>query len=167
MKPQIFFKESTNLMGLSFFGDPFSSSAEWTEENEVGRLWNRFMGYINNTEELKYLLQKEKWYEVWIEHPESKEKGFFEIFVGVEISSSDQVPLLFLIKNLPATEYAVFTVRGNKIMTDWPNKQYDEWLKNSVYVAGEDFMIEIYDSRFKGMDKLEDSELDYYFPVKK
>jgi hypothetical protein len=33
----------TILAGLSFFGDPFAQSAGWTEENEIGRLWTRFM----------------------------------------------------------------------------------------------------------------------------
>ena len=155
-------------MGLSFFGDPFSSSAEWTEENEVGRLWNRFMGYINNTEELKYLLQKEKWYEVWIEHPESKEKGFFEIFVGTNIDSLDNVPYDLQIKVLPATEYAVFTVKGEQIKTDWAYQQYKKGLDTGKYRKSSfDFCIELYDERFKGVDKISESELDYYFPINK
>ena len=30
------------LVGVGFYGDPFSDSAGWTEENEIGRLWHRF-----------------------------------------------------------------------------------------------------------------------------
>ena len=36
------------LVGLSFFGDPFKSSAGWTEENEIGRLWVRFMAFLED-----------------------------------------------------------------------------------------------------------------------
>ena len=46
MEPQIVEKPQMMLLGLSFFGDPFSLSAGWTEENEIGRLWKRFMAYL-------------------------------------------------------------------------------------------------------------------------
>ena len=45
------------LIGCSFYGDPFTGSAGWTEENEIGRLWNRFMNYVQNKDSVKYLLQ--------------------------------------------------------------------------------------------------------------
>jgi hypothetical protein len=34
------------LVGMSFYGDPFAESGGWTEENEIGRLWERFMAYL-------------------------------------------------------------------------------------------------------------------------
>jgi hypothetical protein len=34
------------LAGMSFFGDPFTSHAGWTEENEIGRLWQRFQAHV-------------------------------------------------------------------------------------------------------------------------
>ena len=33
-----FEKDQIILLGFSFFGDPFSISGEWTEDNEIGRL---------------------------------------------------------------------------------------------------------------------------------
>ena len=42
MEPRIVESERIILVGFSFFGDPFALSAGWTEENEIGRLWQRF-----------------------------------------------------------------------------------------------------------------------------
>ena len=47
MEPTIIERDKIILVGFSFFGDPFQAG-EWTEENEIGRLWNRFMAYLNN-----------------------------------------------------------------------------------------------------------------------
>ena len=34
------------LVGLSFYGDPFDTSGVWTEENHIGRTWQRLMSYL-------------------------------------------------------------------------------------------------------------------------
>ena len=36
MEVRVVEKDQMLLVGLSFFGDPFKSSAGWTEENEIG-----------------------------------------------------------------------------------------------------------------------------------
>ncbi|GEM_PF-3859724 len=41
MEPTIRELDQIILVGFSFFGDPFAESSGWTEENEIGRLWNR------------------------------------------------------------------------------------------------------------------------------
>ena len=43
MEPKIVERERITLVGLSFFGDPFREKGGWTEQNEIGRLWSRFM----------------------------------------------------------------------------------------------------------------------------
>ena len=43
MEPTMIEKRQMMLLGFSFFGDPFKISGGWTEENEIGRLWKRFM----------------------------------------------------------------------------------------------------------------------------
>ena len=45
MEPRLVEADRITLVGFSFFGDPFRMSAGWTEENEIGRLWKRFMAY--------------------------------------------------------------------------------------------------------------------------
>ncbi len=46
MEPKITDRERISLAGLSFFGDPFKEKGGWTGENEIGRLWKRFMAYL-------------------------------------------------------------------------------------------------------------------------
>ena len=46
MEPKIVDSDRMLLLGLDFFGDPFQSSSGWTEENEIGRLWQRFMAFL-------------------------------------------------------------------------------------------------------------------------
>jgi hypothetical protein len=46
MEPRIIEKDQIILVGFSFFGDPFATSAGWTEENEIGRVWQRLMAYL-------------------------------------------------------------------------------------------------------------------------
>jgi hypothetical protein len=36
------------LAGFSFHGAPFAQSGGWTEENEIGRLGNRFAAYFTS-----------------------------------------------------------------------------------------------------------------------
>jgi len=47
MEPTMIEKRQMILLGFSFFGDPFKISGGWTEENEIGRLWKRFMAYLS------------------------------------------------------------------------------------------------------------------------
>jgi hypothetical protein len=46
MEPRIVETGQMTLLGFSFFGDPFRFHGGWEEENEIGRLWSRFMAYL-------------------------------------------------------------------------------------------------------------------------
>ena len=98
MEVRIVEKEQMLLVGLSFFGDPFKSSAGWTEENEIGRLWVRFMTYLENQgARIQHIMDPEVSYEVHIEHPETQAKGEYEVFVGLEVEQlQDEIPNLEL-----------------------------------------------------------------------
>lgn len=154
------------LVGVSFFGDPFSMSAEWTEENEIGRLWNRFFAYLRkNPNRIKHVANHKIAYEVHIEHEETALKGYYEVFVGVEVAQLEDVPVELLVKVLPATTYAVFTLSGQQIISDWPREIYHHWLPNSDYRNAYPYSFQFYDERFHGLDKLDESALDVYVPV--
>ena len=47
MQPKIIRADQIMLVGMSFYGDPFETSAGWMEENQIGRLWQRFMAYLS------------------------------------------------------------------------------------------------------------------------
>ena len=159
-------KEQILLAGMSFFGDPFAMSSEWTEENEIGRLWARFMAYLSKHNNcIPSRKARDVCYEVHIQHEETKVKGHYEIFIGVEIDEVDAAPVELQVKVLPATAYAVFTLRGQAIVSDWWREIYQEWLPQSGYQCVQPYSFQYYDRRFKGMDKLDESTLDVYIPV--
>ncbi len=166
MKATIIEKTQMTLVGFNFFGDPFQLSQEWTEENEIGRLWKRFIGFFEkNRLKIKHPTNNQICYEIHFENEESKLKGYFDIFVGLEVEKLDEVPLELLIKILPTTKYAVFTLEGDQIMSDWPKMIYQEWLPDSGYQIAYPYNIQVYDQRFKGLDNLAVSAIDVYVPV--
>lgn len=105
-------------------------------------------------------------YEVHVYNEETMTTGVFEVFVGVELADVAQTPLDTVIKVLPATQYAVFTLHGQAIVGDWSKEIYQGWLPNSEYKLAHDFHIQYHDGSFKGFDRLDESSLDVYVPVK-
>ncbi|MBN1991693.1 MAG: GyrI-like domain-containing protein [Anaerolineae bacterium] len=166
MEPTIVEKGQIILLGFSFYGDPFTSPG-WTEGNEISRLWHRFEDFLNrNRDRLKNVKHAGVGYEVWGMTGESETQGQFDIFAGIELANLEDVPVEALIKILPPTAYAVFTLKGSLINSDWSRLIYQEWLPNSGYEEAYRFNFQRYDQRFKGVDKLTESELDVYVPIR-
>ena len=167
MEPTIIEKDRTILVGFSFFGDPFQMSGEWTEENEIGRLWNRLMIYMaGHGDRIKHVRHNEVFYEVHVVHEETALKGNYEVFAGLEVEKLEDVPIEVVVKILPPTKYAVFTLKGKQITSDWPKMIYDEWMPGSGYQEAYKYQFQLLDRRFKGVQNLEESVLDVYVPVK-
>ena len=168
MNPRLITREQLTLVGFTFYGDPFRLSPGWTEENEIGRLWAHFMAYEEkHREQLSLLiLEPNITYEVHIYNDETPITGVFEVFVGSELADVALAPIETVIKVLPATQYAVFTIRGAAIVGDWPRAIYEEWLPESGYEMAHNFHIQYHDGSFKGFDRLDESSLDVYLPVK-
>ena len=168
MDPKIIEKATILLAGFSFYGNPFDTKDPWTEENEIGKVWQRFMVFMqeNNVESNRSMAQYDAMYEVHIFHPDTMTTGEFEIFVGVEVYELDNVPVECLIKRIPASLYAVFTMQGEEINKDWSQQIYQEWLPQSGYTSKYTFSFQYYDHRFKGLNNLVESELDVYIPIK-
>jgi len=168
MNPRIIKKEAMMLAGFSFFGNPFEESDPWSEGNEIGKLWQRFMAYWqqNGSDLNGIAAQNDVFYEVHISHPETALKSVYEVFIGVQVDQMKSVPLQLLVKVLPATQYAVFTLEGEEINSDWHFMIYQQWMPHSGYSAAYEYGFQSYDDRFKGMDNLVDSVLDVYIPIK-
>ncbi len=168
MEPKIVHKDQLILLGLSFYGDPFQSSAGWTEENEIGRLWKRFMVFWErHKEEPLHVIDPDSFYEVHLDSDERITTGNYEVFVGTAVSHIENIPTSALVKVLPTTTYAVFTLHGEQITSDWHQLIYHEWLPGSGYEIVHGYSIQLYDHRFKGMNHLSESTLDIYMPIQK
>jgi len=160
MQPQVVIRRQPQLIlaGLSFFGDPFHSHAGWTEANEIGRLWQRLLTSVQTARQLSVM------YEVHVQNDETLVTGEFEVFVGYEVSALD-VSYQLCVKILPETEYAVFTFPGTQVHQDEP--VVDNWLRANGYRTAYPFYLQQYDQRFKGMDNLDESVIDFLVPVRR
>ena len=166
IKPKIVPEKSYNLVGCVFYGDPFHEAKEWSYENEIGKLWNRFMeSSRNNWKLLQESIKKMGYsYEVHIEPEEYKETKKYYVFVGMEITEIEEIPIEMFIKTLPESKYLTFTTK----MADKDNCEdvFWEWMPNNGYMQAHPFMLQGYDGkRYKGLDNPK-SEIDWFIPIK-
>ena len=167
LEPKIVHRPQIALVGLSFYGNPFELSGAWTEENEIGRLWTRFITFTSQPEvTFPSISKSDLLFEVHIRHPETEERGEYEVFVGIQTESLGIPAPQMCYKVLPESLYAVFTLGGEQIISDWNQFMIQEWLPGSGYESRLDFSFECYDERFKGMDRLDESALDVYIPIR-
>ena len=167
MEPKLRQHEALLLAGMSFYGDPFTNSDPWSEENQIGRVWQRFMQFIESiANRLAWDPHGAAYYEVHLFGPETETHGRFEVFVGMEIADVEHLPYGLVAKRLPACEYAVFTLKGQAIVGDWEG-QILTWLDENGYREAYSFNFQYYDERFKGLDPVDESVIDVYVPVEK
>ena len=169
MEPKIIQRGPTMLAGMVFYGDPFAGAEGWSQENEIGKLWGRFNRFWEaNQERLAgAAVDGSVGFELHVKPAEYAETKCFYVMVGVEISDLADLPLELCVKVLPAGTYALFTLRGPEITSNWPDAIYQGWLPGSGYKEAYKFTVERYDGeRFKGVDD-PNSELDIWVPVRK
>jgi AraC family transcriptional regulator len=168
MKPKLVSENKMYLIGMNFYGDPFGKASGWNEENEIGVLWKRFIEYYTHNLQIQQPEHtKNIFLEIWIMTEETETVGNLEVFVGVLVDTLESIPLQCSGKELPATDYAVFTLQGAQITDDWDQHIYQEWLPAAGYEPSYTYNFQYYDARFKGLDNLENSAIDVYIPVKK
>lgn len=170
METRIESKGRLYVAGMSYYGDPFGKASAWDDENEIGSLWKRFMAALTaNPESIPLRADRsERWYEIHLMGPEMLRTGRYEIFTGVEVLSQEALsglPPLFSVKYFPPSDYAVLTLRGSEIKDDWESKLYSELIPGLRRAADTSICIELYDTRFKGMDRISESELEVWTPL--
>ncbi len=167
IKPEITPERTFNLLGCVYYGDPFHSAEEWSGENEIGHLWQRFMGLAYKYSILlnKIRVGSQIGYELHIEPEEYKKTKQYYVFVGIEVSSVEEAPVEMFIKTLPTTKYLVYTTKVHD--ANAVEYLFKDWIPKNGYEQAYPYIIQAYDNkRFKGMDD-KDSEIDWYIPIKK
>ncbi|MCW4023698.1 MAG: GyrI-like domain-containing protein [Candidatus Bathyarchaeota archaeon] len=165
MEPTITPKKKLQLIGCTYYGNPFHTAKEWSTQNEIGKLWQQFMTLSTKYQTLlSKICPTPIGYEVHIEPEEYKTTQNYYVFVGMEINEIKEVPLETVIKILPETHYLQFTTKmSNK---DEGATIFNEWMPKHGYIQAYPYVIEAYDyRRFKSVDDSE-SEIDWYIPVK-
>jgi AraC family transcriptional regulator len=166
MKPKILDKRKIILVGMDFYGNPYHEAGGWSTQNAIGQLWTRFNKFYTKKKGLIKHLVSDAGYELWIDFEEEDGTKNNYIFVGVEVEKLDELPIELVARILPETKYAIFTLKGDEIKSDWPSRIHTQWLPEASLTQSSTYIIEYYDSqRFKGLDSV-DSELDIYVPVK-
>ncbi len=156
------------LAGLDFYGNPFATGEGWTEENQIGKLWSRFSAFMEEKGALVgNIVNPDRGYEAHIEPDEYGSTKNFYVMVGVEVSGIGALPPELCARMFPGGPYAICTLAGQEITSNWSDDIFKKWLPQSGYIEAHKFLLEYYDGdRFKGMDRLEESELDVYVPIK-
>lgn len=163
-------REPIPLAGMGFYGDPFGNASAWDEENEIGSLWKRFSAFLAASPAAlpRPASSSGLWYELHILGPEAARSGRYEVFVGVELPSVaaiSGIPPALSAKVLPAAEYAVAVLAGREIASDWRDGLYREISAGLGRTADPSLCIDLYGERFKGMDRLDESELEIWVPL--
>lgn len=166
MKIDLIKLDSLLLGGMSFYGDPISAKGGWEEKNEIGKTWNRFIEFITENPVRPYSAQGSYLYEVHVYNHETPTKGYFEVFVGEEVNTSE-LPIVLDLKFIDAANFLKITLRGKEIISDWWQKLDNEILPGRSLKRNDAYIIQAYDDRFKGLDSIEDSELDAFIPVER
>ena len=166
MKIDVVHLDALLLGGMSFYGDPISTKGEWEEENEIGKTWKRFVEFITMNPVRPYSVQGSYIYEVHIYNRETPAKGHFEVFVGEEVNTKE-LPIALSSKFIASSDYLKVTLTGKEIVSDWWQKLDTEIIPGRNLRKNNDYIIQAYDERFKGMDKLENSEMDAFIPVER
>jgi predicted transcriptional regulator YdeE len=166
MIPAIIERPQVLLVGFGFFGDPFQAAAGWSEENEIGRTWKRFMAFVQeHGQALQHVVARDVAYELHVYNEQTTTTGEFEVFVGLEVDRLEDLPLELTVKLLPPATYAVFTLEGEQILSDWHMQIFAKWLPKAGYEGEHSHIIQRYDERFKGLDPIDDSILEVYIPL--
>ena len=111
VKPIIIEHKIFKLLGCVYYGNPFHSAEEWSYENEIGKLWNRFGELTYKYSKLLkgISIDRDIAYEVHLEPEEFKKTKKYYVMVAMEVKESNEIPLEMFIKILPKSDYLIFT----------------------------------------------------------
>lgn len=128
--------------------------------NEIGATWMRFN---QRSAEIKNALE-EAAYGVCVTRPDLPQ-GAFEYLCGFAVSKLEDVPAGMVVRNLPATRYAVFKHVGPlESLRATYNAIYQQAMPKSGLEINGMFDMEVYTDEFK--DFAPDSVFYIYVPVK-
>lgn len=155
------------IMGLDFYGDPFSIAGEWSQDNSIGLLWKMFHKrlqksvYKSNTN-----VDHSLYCELHQFDEDFKLNGHYGLMVGVGLKALDEIPSDFVMKTLAENTYLELELQGHDITSDYYELAKECLLDYPEYQVDPSYMIQLYDDRFKGMDRVEESIITAWLPLK-
>jgi len=154
------------IIGMNYYGDPFSVGGAWSVDNAIGKLWQRFSTYLSkHAKQILHRVNMDESYECHVMDETFEDTGEYGIMVGLEVSSLTNQPVHLVSKVIPKKKYLVLILRGQDIVSDqqvFINQILKAHPEKSVDSR---FFFEKYDKRFKGMNRLEESLVEIYIPL--
>jgi AraC family transcriptional regulator len=152
MEPKIVSLPDFKVVGLRYFGK--------NENQEISSLWgaaNQRLGEIQHVD-------SQNAYGVCIMLPDFP-SGEFEYIAGLEVTQVENVPEGMVVREVPASQYAVFTHLGSleKLPATY-EYIYRTWIPQSGYQLREGLDFELYNEDFK--DFAPDSKFYIYVPIR-
>ncbi len=170
MEYEIVDKDDIKLIGLNYHGSITEDDVGF--EERVEDMWRRLSEFcINRWDSVEDKVIDPEWsYEVqvWNEH-ELEESGKMDVFVGMESTDLDDIPIQLVAKVLPQGKYLSFKLEGEEIQ-GWEEYLLQEWFPESDYwprtYGDRLFHIQCFhEEKFKGVENIEDSELKVLIPA--
>ena len=167
MEPRIVEHDERTIAGMVYYGNPFQDAEVPPQENQIGKLWGRFNTYLDgHRQAAKHTVDTKVGWELHIGTDEYEATKECFVMVGIEVSQIEDLPAPIFAKVFPAGHFAVFTLVGALMNSDWGKAICDEWLPSSAYEEAYSCTFERYDDdRFKGWGDPE-SEVEIWVPVK-
>jgi AraC family transcriptional regulator len=162
MELKITEKKIFKFLGVVFYGKSFHTHEPWSEKNEIGNTWNRYIKLYKKYKEFLDSIRAgdEVGFEIHIEPQDYDKDRKFDIFVGLEVINFDYFPIEFYSKILPKTEYLFFNTEYKSSETEWV---FREWLPESDYTQSYPYIMQTYSPK-----RWEENNLmDWYIPIKK
>ena len=166
-EPTVTAKKRLNLIGCVYYGDPFHSAEEWSQDNEIGGLWSRFMT-LATTKYRSFMetvaREPNVSYELHLEPDDYADMKKYYVFVGIDAVEIANIPLEFFAKPLPMTQYLSFKTKGKgdedamRIISKYVRSDTSEYIQKYPYI------LQRYDESYKGFDNPE-SEIGWLVPV--
>ncbi len=172
MEYEIIEKERMKLAGFDYRGSMLDEKESF--EKKIENLWgtlsefcvNKWLSIDDEVVDPKYSYEVQVWNE-----EELDQEGKLEVFVGFELEDIDEIPVELVNKVLPATKYISFQLKGEEIET-WEEDILQDWIPDSDYWirSFDEYLFHIqcfHEEKYKGIDNIEDSELEVLIPVEK
>ena len=166
MEPLILEEKSFQMLGCVFYGDPFHSAKEWSYENEIGNLWQRFGKLAHKYKILleKIMVNQNVGYELHIEPADYDLKRKFNVYVGIEVKGFEFLPLEMFVKILPKTKYLFFTTgyKGEEC-----ESIFSSWLPKSDFEQSYPYIMQSYSpERWNSLNPHDPkNKMDWYIPI--
>ncbi|GIP56150.1 GyrI-like domain-containing protein [Paenibacillus vini] len=150
--------ESVTIVGMSCL----TSKAHERKKSKIMKLgeqfWSRFEEIKNRLDQNTYGIN------IYPDHFSGSE--MYEHMIGFRVDPSEEVPEGMEKRTFPAHLCAAVTNKGEiKNLFDTYGYVHSKWLPSSGYEYADQYDIQLYDSRFLGVDHPE-SELDIYIPIR-